>query len=164
MMIKEYLAGALMFFCLFSFLPGQEETTANYIQIEAKTNKKYYYQGEEGFIKIRVTPRPDINISVYPEMLVRFRPNANLVYAKIFFTASELDFLTLQEKDTDYVYYNLDKEISIPFKVSETALLGRMRIEGEVAFSAVFVSNHWCLKTFQPFEVDIISRQKRKSP
>lgn len=158
---------ALILMMSFSLAPaavmggGQDESAVNYVQILVQTNKKYYYQGEEGFIKIRVTPRPDLNISVYPEMLIRFKPNPNLIYAKIFFTASELDLLTFQEKDTDYVYYNLDKEISIPFKVSETALLGRMRIEGEVAFSAIFVSNHWCLKTYQPFEVDITSRLKR---
>jgi hypothetical protein len=96
-------------------------------------------------------------------MLIRFNPHANLIFAKNFFTASELDFLTFQEKDTEYVYYTLDKEIAIPFRVSPTALFGRMRIEGEVAFSAIFLSNHWCLKTYEPFEVEIISRQNSKA-
>jgi len=161
--MKGFLVFAAFFLVMVSLLTSQENAAVNYIEISVQTDKKSYFQGEEGFIKIRITPRSDINISVYPEMLIRFKPNANLVYAKIFFNASELDYLTRQEKDTDFVYYNLDKEISIPFKVSETALLGRMSIEGEVAYSAVFVSNHWCLKTFQPFEAEIISKFKRKA-
>ena len=149
-------------FCLTQF--AQEAPPLPYLSITAKTNKKYYQQGEEGKIRLRITPRPDINISVYPDMLIRFKANANLVFAKNFFTASELDFLTVQEKDSDYVYYNLDKEIVLPFKVSESALLGRMLIEGEVAFSAIFVANHWCLKTYEPFSIEIVSSFKPKKP
>ena len=162
MSVKSLLVACLLLLGSFLTLADQEEPAVPYLQVEAKTNKKAYYQGEEGQIKLRITPRSDINISVYPEMLIRFRSNANLVFAKNFFTASELDFLTFQEKDTEYVYYNLDKEIVIPFKVSPNALLGRMRIEGEVAFSAIFLSNHWCLKTYETFEVEIVSRLGRR--
>lgn len=160
---KIFIAVLLLFGGSLLVSADQEEPAVPYLQVEAKTNKKSYFQGEEGQIKLRITPRGDINVSVYPEMLIRFKPNANLVFAKNFFTASELDFLTFQEKDTEYVYYNLDKEIVIPFKVGPNALLGRMRIEGEVAFSAIFLSNHWCLKTYETFEVEIVSRLGRRS-
>lgn len=158
----------ISYFCLFMLLmpfllAGQEEEPLPYLSVSAKTNKKYFFQGEEGQIKIRITPRSDINISVNPDMLIRFKPDANLVYVKNFFTASELDLLTIQEEGTDYVYYNLDKEIVIPFKVSENALIGKMIIEGEVAFWAIFASNHWCLKTYQPFQIEIISRYRRRT-
>lgn len=149
---------------LASLMPGQEEPPLPYLTVSARTNKRYYFQGEEGQIRIRITPRPDINISVNPDMLIRFKTDANLVYAKNFFTASELDLLTIQEEGTDYVYYNLDKEIVIPFKVSEDALIGRLVIGGEVAFWAIFASNHWCLKTYQPFQVEIASRYRRRQP
>lgn len=143
--IVVFLVGAL-------FLFPQED----YLKITASVEPQYILQGEEGVLKIRISPRNGLKISSHPEFMIKFDKNNSLSFSKVFFTASELDFPTVQEED--HVFLELDKEVTINFKVNEDALIGKQEIWGEVIFTAVFKDN-WSVKTYQRFGVDFSSRK-----
>lgn len=146
----------LLFFLIFNcFLLTQED----YITINTSINPKKIKQGKEGILKIKITPKTGIKISSHPELMIKLNGNNNLRFSKIFFTASELDFETKQGNNT--VFLDLEKEISIPFKVNENSLMGSLKISGEVVFTAVFKDN-WSLKTFQKFNAAFISRRNNQ--
>ena len=133
---------------------GQDD----YLTIATKVEPPRIKQGNEGVLKIKITPRAGIRISFRPEFMINLVKNNNLTFSKLFFKASELDFSTKQENGR--VLLELDKEVEIPFKVNDEALIGRQRIMGEVVFTVVFKDN-WSLKTRQKFSVDFVSRRNR---
>jgi hypothetical protein len=116
-------------------------------------------QGEEGVLRMKITPKNGIKISSHPEFMIKLDKNTNLSFSKVFFTASELDFQTRQENNA--VFIELEKEVSILFKVNEESLIGSQKIRGEVVFTAVFNDN-WSVKTYQKFNVDFVSRKNFK--
>ena len=91
--------------------------------------------------------------------MIKLDKNNNLSFSKVFFTASELDFQTKQENNV--VFLELEKEVSILFKVNEESLIGSQKIRGEVVFTAVFNDN-WSVKTYQKFNVNFVSRKNFK--
>jgi hypothetical protein len=136
---------------------SQEE----YLKIDASVSPASIKQGEEGVLKIKITPRGDIkipSISSHLGFMIKFEDNANLSFPKVFFTASELDLQMKQEDDS--VYLDFEKEIPITFKVSEGSLIGKHKISGEVVFTAVFKDN-WSVKTYQKFNADFSSKRNR---
>jgi hypothetical protein len=141
---------------LFLTIPShpQEE----YLKIDTSISPTRISQGEEGVLKLKITPRSDIKISSFLGFMIKLDNNANLSFPKIFFTASELDLGTKQENDI--IYLELAKEIPIPFKVNRNSLIGKHKISGEVVFTAVFKDN-WSLKTYQKFYADFISKRNR---
>lgn len=118
-------------------------------------------QGQEGVLKIKIMPRGSLRISANPEFMIKFDANNNLVYPKFFFTGSELNFKTVQEKDG--IYLDFDREIEISFKVSDSALLGRQVISGEIVYTALFQDN-WSIKTFQKFSTNFTSLRNTRLP
>jgi hypothetical protein len=146
----------LYFLFLFLFrLSSQDE----FLKIESTISPFSILQGEEGALKIKVAPKNGIKISANPEFLIKFDENDNLSFSKIFFTGSELNFPTTQEKEG--VILDLQKEIEIPFKVNETALIGKLTINGEITFTAIFQDN-WCIKTTQRFVSHLTSKRNNK--
>jgi hypothetical protein len=143
----------LLFFNLITH--SQED----YLKINTSIKPSSIQQGEEGVLKIKITPRDDIKISSYLGFMIKLDDNQNLSFPKVFFTASELDLQSKQENDT--VYLELEKEIPIPFKVNENSLIGKHKISGEVIFTAIF-KDKWSLKTYQKFYADFISKRNRK--
>ena len=131
-----------------------------YLKITANVEPKNIKQGEEGTLKIKITPRNDVKISSHPEFMIRLEKNINFSFPKLFFTASELDYPTKPEKDI--VFLELDKEVSLTFKVNKESLLGRQFIRGEVVFTAVWKKDNWSLKTYQKFNVNFTSQRNRK--
>ena len=154
-MIKK--AAHLFILMLTILLPAQ--TQEDYLKIEAQITPRLIRQGEEGILKLKITPKDGIRISSHPEFIIKLKDNSNLVFPKIFFTASELNFHTKQESGT--IILEMGKQIEIPFKVQENSLLGRHRITGEVVFTAVS-DDHWSLKTYQKFFTEFISRRNNK--
>jgi len=112
--------------------------------------------GEEGVLKIRVTPRPGIRISAHPEFMIRIEDGENFSFAKLFFMGSEFKFTRIQ--DGDGVFLNLDKEIEIPFTVSENAYIGKHSIQGEITY-AVLSNDNWIIKTKERFTVSFSTRK-----
>jgi hypothetical protein len=148
--------------CIFFFTlvtHAQDE----YLKIDTSVTPTSISQGEEGVLKIKITPRSDIkipSISSHLGFMIKFEDNANLSFPKVFFTASELDLQMKQENDS--VYLEFEKEIPITFKVAEDSLLGKHKISGEVIFTAVFKDN-WSVKTYQKFNADFYSKRNRKT-
>jgi hypothetical protein len=142
---------------LFFLVPlrAQEE----FLKIETQILPRIIMQGEEGTLKIKITPKSGIRISSNPEFLIKFEENDNFSFPKIFFSGSELNFPTTQEKEG--VILDLQKEIEIPFKVMEMALIGKQTISGEITFTALFQDN-WCIKTTQKFASGFTSRRNYK--
>lgn len=149
----------LLVFFVGSLFPGSLFSQEDYLKISATIEPDTIKQGEEGTLKIKITPRNGLKISSHPDFMIKFDKNNNLAFSKVFFTASELDFQTVQEND--HVFLQLDKEVTINFKVNEDALIGKHRITGEVVFTAVFKDN-WSVKTYQRFRIDFNSRKNRK--
>lgn len=135
-------------------LNGQDD----YLKITTSIKPEIIGQGMEGVLKVKIQPRDGIRISAAPEFVIKLEENSNLTFSKYFFTASELDFETEQENEN--VYLDLEKEISIPFKVNDNSLIGKQQISGEIQFTAVF-KDHWSLKTFQKFSTSFRSRRNR---
>lgn len=156
-MLKTINAILIILFILslpFNALAGQD-----YLKITTNITPGAIKQGEEGVLTIKVTPNNGVRISPHPKFMIKLNANDNLSFSKLFFTASELDFETKQEDDT--VFLDLEKENEIRFKLNDSALIGRLRISGEVIFTAVFKDN-WSLKTHQKFDVDFFSRRNSK--
>lgn len=154
--MKNVLPSLIFIFIFTSFCYSAND---DFLTISTDIKPKRIKQGEEGIIKIKIIPKIGLKISSHPEFMIKFDNNTNLVFSKVFFTASELDFQTMQENDL--VFIDLEKEISIPFKVKENSLIGKHIISGEVIFTAVFEDN-WSLKTFQKFYIDFISKRNYK--
>jgi len=132
----------------------------NYLNITADVIPKRIKQGEEGVLTLKITPVNGIRISSHPKFMIKLNPSDNLIFSKLFFTASELNFETTAEDNT--VYLNLEKKNEITFKVNDSALIGKINISGEVIFTAVFKDN-WSVKTHQPFNVGFFSTRNPKT-
>jgi hypothetical protein len=146
----------LVFFLTIAVLNALQE---DYLTIKAFVEPRAVKQGEEGVLKMKITPKNGIKISSHPEFMIKLDKNNNLSFSKVFFTASELDFQTKQENNA--VFLELEKEVSIIFKVNGESLIGNQKIRGEVVFTAVFTDN-WSVKTYQKFNVDFVSRKNFK--
>lgn len=146
-MYKKIFLALILFFFAFEYANAAEE---DYLKINATVEPRSIYQAEEGFLKIKITPRNGIKISCHPVFMIKLDKSNDVFFPKLFFEASELDFHTRQENEA--VYLELDKEVNLLFKVNEDSLIGSHTISGEIVFTAVFKDN-WSLKTYQRFNV-----------
>lgn len=154
-MIKKFSLLMLIMLTLTVFHFSQED----YLKISTNVTPKTILQGEEGILKIKITPRNGLKISSHPELIIKLENNSGFSFPKVFFTASELNFQTKQENDA--ILLDLEKEIEIPFKVNKNSLIGKHKISGEVVFTAVF-KDQWSLKTYQKFITNFFSKKNLK--
>jgi len=154
-MIKKFSLLFLMILTLTVFHFSQED----YLKISTNVTPKTILQGEEGILKIKITPKNGLKISSHPELIIKLESNSGFSFPKVFFTASELNFQTKQENDA--ILLDLEKEIEIPFKVNKNSLIGKHKISGEVVFTAVF-KDQWSLKTYQKFITNFFSKKNLK--
>ena len=150
--------GALLLICLFLFSPNafcQDE----FLKIECAVSPRSILQGNDGMLKIKINVPNGIKISANPEFMIRLDENENLSFSKIFFAGSELNLPTTQEKEG--IFLDPQKEIEVPFKLNESALIGSLTVSGEVVFTMLFQDN-WSVKTTQKFAVNFISRRNYK--
>lgn len=131
----------------------------DFLNISANVYPSSIKQGDEGVIIIKITPKNGIKISSFPNFMIKLNPSDNLIFSKQFFTASELNVET--EADDNTVFLKLEKKNEIGFKVSDSALIGKINISGDIIFTAVFEDN-WSLKTRQPFNVGFYSVKNDK--
>jgi hypothetical protein len=149
-----FFASCLLF--LFSNGFAQDE----FLKIECQVTPRQILQGNDGLLKIKIIVRNGIRISANPEFMIRLDENESLSFSKIFFAGSELNLPTTQEKEG--IFLDPQKEIEVPFKVSESALIGSLTIGGEVIFTMLFQDN-WSVKTTQKFAIDFVSRRNYKA-
>jgi hypothetical protein len=150
--------GFLLLSCLFllsvSIFPQDE-----FLKIECSVSPRQILQGSEGMLKIKVIVRDGVKISANPEFLIRMDENESLSFAKIFFAGSELNLPTTQQREG--VFLDPQKEIEVPFKLDEEALLGNLTVSGEIVFTMLFPDN-WSVKTTQKFSAGFVSRRNYK--
>jgi len=150
--------GFLILCCLIVFF-GSAVAQDEFLKVECDVSPRQILQGTEGLLKIRMVVRNGIRISANPEFLIRLDENENLSFAKIFFAGSELNLPTTQEKEG--VFLDPQKEIEVPFKLNESALIGNLTVNGEVIFTMLFQDN-WLVKTTQRFSASFVSRRNYK--
>jgi len=150
--------GFLLLSCLL-FLSGCIFSQDEFLKIECAVSPRQILQGNEGLLKIKIIVREGVRISANPEFLIRLDENESLSFAKIFFAGSELNLPTTQEREG--VFLDPQKEIEVPFKLAEEALLGNLTVSGEVVFTMLFPDN-WSVKTTQKFSAGFISRRNYK--
>jgi hypothetical protein len=150
--------GSLLLSCLFllfvSIFPQDE-----FLKIDCSVSPRQIMQGNEGMLKIKVIVRDGVRISANPEFLIRMDENESLSFAKIFFAGSELNLPTTQQREG--VFLDPQKEIEVPFKLDEEALLGNLTVSGEIVFTMLFPDN-WSVKTTQKFSAGFVSRRNYK--
>jgi hypothetical protein len=149
---------AILLICLFLFFSSgfcQDE----FLKTECTVSPQRILQGSEGLLKIKIIVPNGIKISASPEFLIRLDENENLSFAKIFFAGSEMNLPTTQEKEG--VFLDPQKEIEVPFKLNEGALIGNLTVSGEIIFT-VLLQDNWSLKTTQKFSANLISRRNYK--
>ena len=132
------------------------------LKIVTSIKPKVIRQGMEGELTIKIVPVSGIRISSNPDIRINLNKNGNVQFSKVFFTGSELDFKTIREDEL--VYYKFDneeKEKAISFKVSDSSLIGKHKLNGEVVFTATF-KDKWSVKTFQKFSAEFISVKNSK--
>ena len=154
-MTKHALLASICLFLLCGHGFGQDE----FFKIDCAVSPRQILQGNEGMLKIKIEMHSGIRILANPEFLIRLDENENLSFAKIFFAGSELNLPTTQEKDG--VFLDPQKEIEVPFKLSERALIGNLTVSGEVIFTILFQDN-WSVKTTQKFSANFVSRRNYK--
>lgn len=148
-----------LFFCCLFLAAGTAFTQDEFLKIECSVSPRQILQGEEGLLKMKIVVRDGVRISANPEFLIRLNENESLSFAKIFFAGSELNLPTNQDKDG--VFLDPQKEIEVPFMLSESALLGNLTVSGEVVFTMLFPDN-WSVKTTQKFSAGFVSRRNYK--
>jgi len=130
-----------------------------FLKIECAVSPRSILQGTDGLLKIKIDVRADIKISANPEFMIRLDENENLSFSKIFFAGSELNLPTTQEKEG--IFLDPQKEIEVPFKLNESALIGNLTVSGEVIFTMLF-QDKWSVKTGQKFTANFVSRRNFK--
>ncbi len=133
---------------------------STFLNIELFVEPNVITIGEEGVLKIKVTPAKNIRISSSPEFVIRFNESeTGVTFTKNFFTAAELEFKTKQ--DGNNVFLELEKDILIPFKIDSPGP-GFHKISGKVVFTAVEKKDNWSVKTFQKFSINFRSKIKKR--
>jgi len=130
-----------------------------FLKIECAVVPRQIQQGNEGLLRIKIIPRNGVRISANPELLIRLDEDENLSFAKIFFAGSELNLPTTQEGEL--VFFDPQKEIEVPFTLSQDALLGNLTVSGEVVFTLLFPDS-WSVKPTQKFSAGFVSRRNYK--
>lgn len=149
---------AILLICLFAFF-GSGFCQDEFLKIECAVSPRQILQGSEGLLKIRIVVPAGIKISASPEFLIRLDEDENLSFAKIFFAGSEMNLPTTQEKEG--VFLDPQKEIEVPFKLNEGALIGNLTVSGEVIFT-MLLQDSWSVKTTQKFSANLVSRRNYK--
>ena len=151
--------GALLLVSLF-LLYGSVFCQDDFLKVECTVSPRSIMQGNEGLLKIKIVVRSGIRISSNPEFMIKLdEKNENLSFSKIFFAGSELNLPITQEKEG--IFLDPQKEIEVPFKLSESALLGNLTVSGEVIFTMLFQDN-WSIKTTQKFTANFVSCKNYK--
>jgi hypothetical protein len=149
--MKKYGCLTLTFILFIAICAHPDEV--DFLKISTKVAPPKIRQGREAVILLQIKPKDGIRISSYPDFIIKINNNNNLSFSKSFYVASELDLQI--KKENEMAFLDLEKDILLPFKVNDDALIGKTQIEGEIVFTAIFKDN-WSLKTYQKFEVDLV--------
>jgi len=149
-----------LFVALAVLLSAQED----FLKIEASIDPRKLSRGEEGAVLLKLSLQENISVSPQPDFIIEFKPCAEIIFPKNFYTATDLEIGTAVREGEESL--ELGKAIRIPFTVSPEAKKGSHILEGRVKYFARSQKEGWCVrntaKFFVPFSTRSIS--VRKSP
>ena len=148
--------GLLLILCSsFSlFFLAEEEKP---LKIKSSISPTRLSRAQEGKVVLELAIEKEITISPQPSFTIEFSPCDALIFPKNFFTASDLEIETLEEKGHEYL--NLKKPIEIPFTVSTEAKRGSHILQGTIKYFACSSQEGWCLKATSEFSASFYTRQ-----
>jgi len=149
-----------LFVALAVLLSAQED----FLKIEASIDPRKLSRGEEGAVLLKLSLQENISVSPQPDFIIEFKPCAEIIFPKNFYTATDLEIETAVREGDESL--ELGTAIRIPFTVSPEAKKGSHILEGRVKYFARSQKEGWCVrntaKFFVPFSTRSIS--VRKSP
>jgi len=149
---------AVLFVALAMLLSAQED----FLKIEASIVPRKLSRGEEGAVLLKLSLQEDIVVSPQPDFIIEFKPGAEIIFPKNFYTATDLEIETAVREGEESL--ELGKAIRIPFTVSPEAKKGSHILEGRVKYFARSQKEGWCVrntaKFFVPFSTRSISVRK----
>lgn len=113
-------------------------------------------RGQSGKAVIRFLVREGVEISPHPDFVIEFSPGPELVFAKNFFTARDLEIAVDDKAEGEAL--RLDRTIEIPFTVNTEARRGTHRLQGHIRFFARSRSENWCVKETVRFSAGYYTR------
>jgi hypothetical protein len=141
------LAAALLCAGLFIPLSAQED----FLKIEASIVPRKLSRGEEGAVILKLSLVEGIVVSPRPDFIIEFKPSAEIMFPKNFYTATDLEIGTVLREEEESL--DLGKEIRIPFTISPQARRGSHILEGRVKYFARSRAEGWCVKNTAKFFV-----------
>src|SRR4030065_1191023 len=120
----------VLFVALAVLLSAQED----FLKIEASIDPRKLSRGEEGAVLLKLSLQENISVSPQPDFIIEFKPCAEIIFPKNFYTATDLEVETAVRGDEELL--NLEKAIRIPFTISPVAKKGSHILEGRVKYLA----------------------------
>lgn len=150
----------VLFVALAVLLSAQED----FLKIEASIDPRKLSRGEEGAVLLKLSLQEDISVSPQPDFIIEFKPCAEIIFPKNFYTATDLEIETAAREGEESL--ELGKAIRIPFTVSLEAIKGSHILEGRVKYFARSQKEGWCVRNTAKFFVPFSTRSfsVRKSP
>jgi hypothetical protein len=133
-------------------LSGQED----FLKIEASIVPRKLSKGEEGAVLLKLSLQEGVAVSPQPDFIIEFKPCAEIIFPKNFYTATDLEVETAVRGDEESL--NLEKAIRIPFTISPLAKKGSHILEGRVKYFARSRAESWCVKNTAKFYVTFSTR------
>lgn len=133
-------------------LSAQED----FLKIEASIVPRKLSRGQEGAVILKLSLQEGITISPKPDFIIEFKPCAEIIFPKNFYTATDLEVETFVREEEESL--DLKKAIRIPFTVSPEAKKGSHILEGRVKYFARSRAEGWCVKNTAKFFVTFSSR------
>lgn len=154
------LLPAVLCLALITLLSAQED----FLKIEASIVPRKLSRGEEGAVLLKLSLQEGIAVSPQPDFIIEFKPCAEIIFPKNFYTATDLEIETAVRGEEESL--DLKKAIRIPFTISPVAKKGSHILEGRVKYFARSRAEGWCVKNTAKFFVTFSTRPGavRKGP
>jgi hypothetical protein len=145
---------------LIGLLSAQED----FLKIEASISPRKLSRGQEGAVLLKLSLREGIAVSPQPDFIIEFKPCAEILFPKNFYTSTDLEIETVIREEEESL--NLEKAVRIPFTISPEAKKGSHILEGRVKYFARSRAEGWCVKNSAKFFVTFSTRpvSVRKGP
>ena len=136
----------------------------DFLKIEASIVPRKLSRGEEGAVLLKLSLQEGITVSPQPDFIIEFKPCAEIIFPKNFYTATDLEVETVVREGEEFL--GLEKAIRIPFTVSPEAKKGSHILEGRVKYFARSKAEGWCARNTAKFFVPFSTRTTsvRKNP
>jgi hypothetical protein len=105
---------------------------------------------------LKLSLQAGIAVSPQPDFIIEFKPCAEIIFPKNFYTATDLEIETIVREAEESL--DFEKAIRVPFTVSPTAKKGSHILEGRVKYFARSREEGWCVKNTAKFFVTFSTR------